>query len=71
MAFCTSYIVLYFRYRGFLSVHVAQSQTPNANDQKVKMAQVIYDTADLASVAKEALDGFKIDRGWKMAVAYM
>lgn len=34
------------------------------------MAQIIYETPELASVAKEALDGFTLKKGWKMTVAY-
>jgi hypothetical protein len=34
------------------------------------MAQVIYETPELASVAKEALDGFTLKKGWNMAVTY-
>ncbi|EJD01171.1 RNA-binding domain-containing protein [Fomitiporia mediterranea MF3/22] len=63
--------VLFQQYQGFISTHVAQSPTPNAAGQKVKMAQVIYDSAELASVAKEALDGFTLKKGWKMSVAYI
>jgi hypothetical protein len=35
------------------------------------MAQVLFDAPDLASVAKEALDGFTLKKGWKMTVAYI
>lgn len=35
------------------------------------MAQVQFDTAELASVAKEALDGFTLKKGWIMSVAYV
>ncbi|KAH8118288.1 RNA-binding domain-containing protein [Phellopilus nigrolimitatus] len=63
--------VLFQQYQGFLSTHVAQSPTPNAAGQKVKMAQVIYDSPELASMAKEALDGFTLKRGWNMTVAYI
>ncbi|PAV20910.1 RNA-binding domain-containing [Pyrrhoderma noxium] len=63
--------VLFQQYQGFLSAQVAQSQTPNAAGQKVKMAQVIYDSPDLASVAKEALDGFTLKKDWNMSVTYI
>ena len=59
------------RYQGFLSAHVAQAQQPNAQGQKVKMAQVVYDSPELASVAKEALDGFTLKKGWNMTVAFI
>lgn len=60
-----------FRYQGFQTTHVAQSPTPNAAGVKVKMAQVMFDTPDLASTAKEALDGFTLKKGWVMSVAYI
>lgn len=59
------------RYQGFQSTHVAPSPTPNAAGQKVKMAQVLFDSPELASVAKEALDGFTLKKGWVMTVAYI
>jgi len=62
--------VLFQQYRGFLSTHVAQSPTPNADGTKVKMAQVFFESAELASTAKEALDNFTLKKGWKMSVVY-
>ena len=59
------------RYQGFQTTHVVQAPTPNASGVKVKMAQVQFDTAELASVAKEALDGFTLKKGWIMSVAYV
>ena len=58
------------RYQGFQSTHVAPSPTSNAAGQKAKMAQVLYDAPELATVAKEALDGFTLKKGWVMSVAY-
>ena len=58
------------RYQGFQSTLVAQSPTLSPTGAKMKMAQVYFDTAELASVAKEALDGFSLKKGWKMTVAY-
>lgn len=63
--------VLFQQYQGFLSARVAQAPTPNAAGQKVKMAQVYYDSPELASVAKEALDGFTLKKGWNMSVNYV
>ncbi|OSX60126.1 hypothetical protein POSPLADRAFT_1147840 [Postia placenta MAD-698-R-SB12] len=63
--------VLFQQYQGFQSTHVAPSPTPNAAGQKVKMAQVLFDSPELASVAKEALDGFTLKKGWVMTVAYI
>ncbi|KIK98736.1 hypothetical protein PAXRUDRAFT_823518 [Paxillus rubicundulus Ve08.2h10] len=62
--------VLFQQYRGFLSTHVAPSPTPNAAGVKVKIAQVFFESADLASTAKEALDNFTLKKGWKMSVVY-
>jgi U2 small nuclear ribonucleoprotein B'' len=35
------------------------------------MAQVMFDTADAAAVAKQALDGFTLRPGWVMAVSFI
>lgn len=59
------------RYQGFQSTHVVPSPHPNAAGQKVKMAQVLFDSPDLAAIAKEALDGFTLKKGWVMSVAYI
>ncbi|KAL5507989.1 hypothetical protein ACEPAH_5607 [Sanghuangporus vaninii] len=63
--------VLFQQYQGFISTHVVQAPQPNAAGQKVKMAQVVYDSPELASVAKEALNGFTLKKGWNMTVAYI
>ncbi|ESK97622.1 spliceosomal protein [Moniliophthora roreri MCA 2997] len=63
--------VLFQQYQGFQSTHVTPSPTPNAEGQKVKIAQVIFETAELATVAKEALDGFTLKKGWQMSVVYI
>ncbi|KAH0839995.1 hypothetical protein J3R83DRAFT_955 [Lanmaoa asiatica] len=62
--------VLFQQYRGFLSTHVAQSPTPNAAGAKVKMAQAFFESAELASTARGALDNFTLKKGWKMSVVY-
>ncbi|KAI0729329.1 RNA-binding domain-containing protein [Fomitopsis betulina] len=63
--------VLFQQYQGFQSTQVVQSPTPNSAGQTVKMAQVLFDSPELASVAKEALDGFSLKKGWVMSVAYI
>jgi len=63
--------VLFQQYQGFQTTQIAISPTPNAAGQKVKMAQVSFDTPELASTAKEALDGFTLKKGWIMSVAYI
>ncbi|KZT72518.1 RNA-binding domain-containing protein [Daedalea quercina L-15889] len=63
--------VLFQQYQGFQSTQVVQSPTPDATGPKAKMAQVLFDSPELASVAKEALDGFTLKKGWVMSVAYI
>ncbi|KAI0796837.1 RNA-binding domain-containing protein [Abortiporus biennis] len=63
--------VLFQQYQGFQSTHVVPSPTPSATGQKCKMAQVLFDSPDMSTVAKEALDGFTLKKGWVMNVAYI
>ncbi|EGO01960.1 hypothetical protein SERLA73DRAFT_177630 [Serpula lacrymans var. lacrymans S7.3] len=63
--------VLFQQYQGFQSTHVSPSPTSNAAGMKVKMAQVLFESPELATTAKEALDGFALKKGWKMTVAYI
>lgn len=63
--------VPWIRYRGLHSVNVAPSPTPNAAGQPVKMAQILYETPQLAAVAKENLDGFVLKKDWVMSVSYI
>ncbi|KZT29310.1 RNA-binding domain-containing protein [Neolentinus lepideus HHB14362 ss-1] len=63
--------VLFQQYQGFQSTRVVPAPEPNAAGQKVKMAQVLFDSPELSSVAKEALDGFTLKKGWVMSVAYV
>lgn len=58
------------RYQGFLSAQTQPSPTPNAAGQPSKMAQVIFESAEFAAVAKEAVDGFTLKKGWNMSVAF-
>jgi len=37
----------------------------------MKVARVLFESPDLASVAKEALDGFTLKKGWLMSVVYI
>jgi U2 small nuclear ribonucleoprotein B'' len=60
-----------FRYQGFQTTQVTWSPTPNADGARVKMAQVLFETPDLASVAKTALDGFTLKKGWVMSVVFI
>ncbi|KAF9452501.1 RNA-binding domain-containing protein [Macrolepiota fuliginosa MF-IS2] len=63
--------VLFQQYQGLRSTQVTWSPTPNAAGARVKMAQIIYENAELASTAKEALDGFILKKGWPMSVVYI
>ncbi|KAF7977643.1 hypothetical protein HWV62_3060 [Athelia sp. TMB] len=56
---------------GFKSCHVLPSPTPNAQGVQVKMAQALFKSVDLATAAKDALDGYTLKKGWKMSVAFM
>ncbi|EKM59849.1 uncharacterized protein PHACADRAFT_181793 [Phanerochaete carnosa HHB-10118-sp] len=63
--------VLFQQYQGFMSTNVVPSPTPNASGQKCKMAQVLFDSPGMASVAKEALNGFALKQGWVMSVNFI
>ncbi|KAJ4481479.1 hypothetical protein C8J55DRAFT_535736 [Lentinula edodes] len=63
--------VLFQQYQGYQSTHVSMSPTPNAVGSPVKMAQVIFESAELATVAKEALDGYTLKKDWIMSVQYV
>lgn len=65
-----------YRYQGFQSATVTQSPHPAVvagatTNAKTKMAQVFYDAADLASTAKDALDGFTVKKGWQIAIQFV
>ncbi|GJJ07594.1 hypothetical protein Clacol_001797 [Clathrus columnatus] len=62
--------VLFQQYQGFQSTQVAAAPNPGPNGP-TKLARVIFDSPDLCSVAKEALDGFTLKRGWQMSVQYI
>ena len=59
------------RYQGFQNTQVVPAPNPNAAGQKVKMAQALFDSAELATAAKDALDGFNLKKGWPMTVVYI
>ncbi|KAG5646594.1 hypothetical protein DXG03_002898 [Asterophora parasitica] len=63
--------VLFQQYQGFQATHVTWAPTPNADGAKVKLAQVTFENSDLAAVAKTALDGFTLKKGWVMSVAFI
>ncbi|CAK5275672.1 unnamed protein product [Mycena citricolor] len=58
--------VLFQQYHGFKTTKVAPTNVPN-----VKKAQVFFETAQLASVAKDGLHGFTLKKDWVMSVQYI
>ncbi|KAI0036787.1 hypothetical protein K488DRAFT_40537 [Vararia minispora EC-137] len=62
---------LFQPYRGFQSAAVAPAPAPNAQGMKIKMAQVIFDSAASAAVAKQALHDFTLRPGWIMSVSFI
>ncbi|KZT38361.1 RNA-binding domain-containing protein [Sistotremastrum suecicum HHB10207 ss-3] len=62
--------VLFQQYRGFQSARVTQAPALAANGQRTKLAQVYFESAELATVAKDAVDGFTLKKGWQMSVAF-
>lgn len=64
-------LIIFFRYKGFQKAHVTWSPALNHAGIRVKMAQVLFETPELAVVAKEALDGFTLEKGWQMSVVYI
>lgn len=77
-----SFIPLH-RYHGFKSTSVTPTEVPHGAshcacatlDTKtslaVKKAQVLFDSPQLAAVAKEALHGFTLKKDWVMSVVYL
>lgn len=61
--------VLFQQYRGFQTTHTSAGP-PDASGTPTKMARVVFDSAELASVAREALDGFALKKGWQMGVQF-
>ncbi|EIN10918.1 RNA-binding domain-containing protein [Punctularia strigosozonata HHB-11173 SS5] len=63
--------VLFQQYQGFLSVQVSPTATPDATGQAIKMAYVVFESPQLAMVAKDALHGFNLKKNWPMTVVYI
>ncbi|KAI9447729.1 hypothetical protein H4582DRAFT_1802372 [Lactarius indigo] len=63
--------VLFQQYRGFQTAQVKPSPKPNAAGEKVKTAEVVFENAQLATVARQMLDGFQLKKGWNMAVTFL
>ncbi|KIJ56851.1 hypothetical protein M422DRAFT_22987 [Sphaerobolus stellatus SS14] len=61
--------VLFQQYQGFQTARV--SLAPPDSDGTTKNAHVAFDSPDLAAVAKEALDGFTLKKGWVMSVQFV
>ena len=60
-----------FRCRGFQTAQVKPSAKPNAAGEKVKTAEVVFENAQLAAVARQMLDGFQLKKDWNMAVNFL
>ncbi|KAJ6515945.1 hypothetical protein C8R45DRAFT_958173 [Mycena sanguinolenta] len=58
--------VLFQQYHGFKKANVTPTDVPG-----VKKAQVMFDSPQLASVAKEGLHGFTLKKDWIMSVQYI
>ncbi|KAJ7498976.1 hypothetical protein FB451DRAFT_1384727 [Mycena latifolia] len=58
--------ILFQQYHGFKSTNVTPTDVPG-----VKKAVVMFDSPQLASVAKEALHGFTLKKDWIMSVVYL
>ncbi|KAF9075887.1 hypothetical protein BDP27DRAFT_1415047 [Rhodocollybia butyracea] len=63
--------VLFQQYQGYQATNVTMSPTPNAAGAQVKVAQVTFESAGLANVAKQALDGYTLKKDWVMSVAFV
>jgi hypothetical protein len=59
------------RYRGFQTAQVKPSTRPNGAGDKVKTAEVVFENAQLATAARQMLDGFQLKKGWNMAVTFL
>ncbi|KAI0298823.1 RNA-binding domain-containing protein [Russula brevipes] len=63
--------VLFQQCRGFQTAQVKPSPKSNATGDKVKSAEVVFENAQLAAVARQMLDGFQLKKGWNMAVTFL
>jgi hypothetical protein len=60
-----------FRCRGFQTAQVKPPPKSTATGDKVKSAEVVFENAQLATVARQTLDGFQLKKGWNMAVTFL
>ncbi|KAF8165394.1 hypothetical protein B0H34DRAFT_793788 [Crassisporium funariophilum] len=63
--------VLFQQYKGFQKTHVTWSPALNPAGIRVKMAQVLFESSELATTAREALNNFTLKKGWQMSVVYI
>ncbi|KAK2466170.1 hypothetical protein APHAL10511_001812 [Amanita phalloides] len=63
--------VLFQQYQGFQTTQITWSPNPGPAGARSKMAQAFFETPELATVAKEALNGFSLKKGWEMSVVYV
>jgi hypothetical protein len=64
-------LIFFTRYKGFQKANVTWSPALNSAGIRVKMAQVSFETPELATTAKDALDGFTLKKNWQMSVVYI
>lgn len=62
--------VLFQQYQGFQSTRVAWSPTLSPAGTRVKMAHVFFESPDLATIARDALDGYTLKKDWIMTVVF-
>lgn len=60
-----TYLAALCRYRGFQS---AQTVAPPGSASKI--GHIYFENAELASIARQALDGFKLKPDWQMTVSF-
>ncbi|KAF8915941.1 hypothetical protein CPB85DRAFT_1292502 [Mucidula mucida] len=63
--------VLFQPHNGFISTRVVESPNPSSTGEKTKVAQTLFKNAELATAAREALNGFTLKKGWSMTVVYI
>ncbi|TFK75957.1 RNA-binding domain-containing protein [Pluteus cervinus] len=61
--------VLFQQYQGFQSTQVTWA--PGEGSPRLKVAQVLFESPELATVAKDALNGFTLKKGVVMSVAFI
>jgi len=63
--------VLLQQYPGFQTAQVAWSPGAKSDGTKVKLAQVLFNSPETATAAKQGLNGFNLKKDWVMKVVYI